>query len=259
MNNTKVVTFDFDEMPVRVLDHAGEPWFVLIDVCRVLAIANPRDAATRLDDDEKNTVVISDGNRGNPNTNIISESGMFTLILRSHDALKSGTTAHRFRKWVTGEVLPAIRRTGKYVHQTVAADFDDEPETGPDVVAAMGADQARVWLDIVREARRLAGAPAGLAVWRKSPLPQFPMVAAEEQDNSRIHDVRQFMDNRTEQADGARVQASILYGEYCTWAVEANRAAVSNKAFAKNLLAMGVARVERAQGRFWLDRRLAQV
>ncbi len=74
----------------------------------------------KLDDDEKNTVALTDGKRGNPNTLIISESGLYTLILRCRDAVTPGTIPYRFRKWVTGEVLPQIRQTGRYVREELS-------------------------------------------------------------------------------------------------------------------------------------------
>ncbi|OIV46974.1 antirepressor [Sodalis sp. TME1] len=116
MTNLSVLPFSFEHHQVRTVIISGEPWFVALDVCQALQISNNRDAVERLDDDEKNTVALTDGNRGNPNTLIISESGMFTLVLRCRDAVKQGTLPHRFRKWVTGEVLPSIRKTGKYEH-----------------------------------------------------------------------------------------------------------------------------------------------
>lgn len=101
--------FNFDELPVRTVLRDDQPWFVAADVCRVLEIVNNRDAVAELDDDEKNTVAINDGNRGNPNTTIISESGLYALIFKSRKP-----EAKRFRKWVTAEVLPELRRTGSY-------------------------------------------------------------------------------------------------------------------------------------------------
>lgn len=101
--------FGFEGKAVRVVMVNNEPWWVLKDVCDVLEIANSRDAADRLDEDERNTVALNDGIRGNPNKTIINESGLYTVILRSDKP-----EAKRFRKWVTAEVLPAIRKTGSY-------------------------------------------------------------------------------------------------------------------------------------------------
>lgn len=97
----------------RTLDINGEPWFVLADVCRELDIKNVSDAANRLDADEKMTLALNEGQsgvRGGPRQmNVINESGLFSLILRSDKP-----EAKRFKKWVTSEVLPAIRKTGSY-------------------------------------------------------------------------------------------------------------------------------------------------
>lgn len=104
-----------DQRPFRIIDRDGEPWFVLADVCRELDIANPRDAASRLDDDEKDGVGITDTIGRTQRQTIINESGLYSLILRS-----SKPAARRFKKWVTGEVLPSIRKTGGYGRNTPA-------------------------------------------------------------------------------------------------------------------------------------------
>ena len=99
--------------PVRLLDRDGEVWFVLNDVCQALNLANPRRAAQRLDDDEKG-VTIGDTLGGQQLLSVVNEAGLYSLILTSRKA-----EARRFKRWVTHEVLPALRRTGKYeMHQT---------------------------------------------------------------------------------------------------------------------------------------------
>lgn len=117
--NTSVFSFE-SQADIRAIIINGEPWFIALDVCNALGISNNRDALLKLDDDEKNTVALTDGKRGNPNTLIISESGLYTLILRCRDAVTPGTIPYRFRKWVTGEVLPQIRRTGRYVREELS-------------------------------------------------------------------------------------------------------------------------------------------
>ena len=102
-----------DKDDFRVMDRNGEPWFVLSEVCRKLGIANARDAASRLDDDEKDGVGIADAIGRDQKTTIINESGLYSLILRSNKP-----DAKRFKKWVTSEVLPAIRKTGSYAGKT---------------------------------------------------------------------------------------------------------------------------------------------
>ena len=102
------VEFTFDESLVRTVIKDGEAWFVAKDVCEILGIANPRDAIADFDDDEKG-VVTTDTPGGPQNLNAINESGLYNLIFTSRKP-----EAKRFRKWVTSEVLHAIRQTGRY-------------------------------------------------------------------------------------------------------------------------------------------------
>ena len=95
---------------IRTVELDGEPWLVGKDVAQALGYSNTRDALDRhVDPEDKNTVVNPDGNRGNPNMTIINESGLYSLVLSS-----KLPTARKFRRWVTSEVLPSIRRTGGY-------------------------------------------------------------------------------------------------------------------------------------------------
>lgn len=108
--NGEVEIFENEEFgKIRTVNIDGEPWFVAKDVCDILGVKNPRQAMTRLDDFEKNTVILNDGNKGNPNMTIISESGFYILVLSSRKPI-----AKPFQIWVTREVLPSIRKTGIY-------------------------------------------------------------------------------------------------------------------------------------------------
>ena len=117
-------TFNFESNSIRTLAINNEPWFIAKDVCDTLKISNVSDALLKLDDDEKATIGLTDSQvgKGAQSISIISESGMYTLILRCRDAVKKGSVPHRFRKWVTAEVLPAIRKTGKYESKTTVDD-----------------------------------------------------------------------------------------------------------------------------------------
>lgn len=123
-NQTQLSTFNFESNSIRTLVINNEPWFVAKDVCDTLKISNVSDALLKLDDDEKATIGLTDSQAGNgaQSISIISESGMYTLILRCRDAVKKGSIPHRFRKWVTAEVLPTIRKTGKYESKTSVND-----------------------------------------------------------------------------------------------------------------------------------------
>lgn len=105
-----IIPFTYNTKQVRVIEKDGEPWFVAKDICDILEISNSRDAISRLDDDEKNTVAITDGNRGNPNMTIISESGVYALIFTSRKP-----ESENFKRWIRKEVIPSIRKTGGYV------------------------------------------------------------------------------------------------------------------------------------------------
>lgn len=107
------VEFNFESHNIRTVIIESEPWFVAVDVCNVLGIQNPSKALKALDDDERSNFKL--GRQGE--ANIINESGLYTLILRCRDAVKQGTLPWRFRKWVTSEVLPTIRKTGRYQKQ----------------------------------------------------------------------------------------------------------------------------------------------
>lgn len=105
--------------PVRMFNIDGNPWFAAKDVCDALGLRNSRKAIGMLDDDEKG-VTSSYTPGGMQAVNVINESGLYTLILRCRDAVTPGTIPYRFRKWVTGEVLPQIRQTGRYVREELS-------------------------------------------------------------------------------------------------------------------------------------------
>lgn len=103
-----ITPFLFETHAVRVVLRDGEPWFVAADVCAALTIGNSRMALDRLDDEEKGVSSI-DTLGGAQQVAIVNESGLYALVLRSRKP-----EARKFAKWVTGKVLPSIRKTGGY-------------------------------------------------------------------------------------------------------------------------------------------------
>lgn len=101
-------TFNASNQQVRAVMLDGEPYFVAKDVCAILGISNHNDAVGRLDEDEKAGSVLPT-QFGSKETNVVNESGLYHLIFQSRKP-----EAKAFRKWVTSEVLPTIRRTGRY-------------------------------------------------------------------------------------------------------------------------------------------------
>ena len=117
---SKLMTFENETFgSIRTMNIDGEPWLVAVDVCNALEISNSRDAVARLDDDEKNTVALTDGIRGNPNKVIVNEPGLYSLVLGSRKP-----EAKAFKRWITHEVIPSIRKHGGYI----AAKEDESPE-----------------------------------------------------------------------------------------------------------------------------------
>lgn len=104
-----VIPFTYDGQPVRVVNIDGEPWFVLADLCRVLGIKNVKDTRNRLSDGVDQTYPIQDSMGRTQLATIVSEPGMYEVVIRS-----DRPEAVEFRRWVTADVLPTIRKTGSY-------------------------------------------------------------------------------------------------------------------------------------------------
>lgn len=108
---TAPAVFNFaPDLSLRVFDADGNPWFVAADIEKMFGLTNLRKRITSLDDDEKTTIASPSGG----SLTLVNESGMWTLVLRSDAAIQKGTVAYKARKWVTSEVLPAIRKQGRY-------------------------------------------------------------------------------------------------------------------------------------------------
>ena len=135
MNELQV--FDYQDKEVRTVQIDGETWFVLKDVCGILGIKSTADVFARLDEDEKGVGLI-DTPGGEQKMSIVNESGLYSVILRSDKP-----EAKPFRKWVTSEVLPALRKTGQYQMKPLSP-------------AEMFAAQAQVNLDHERQLSELA-------------------------------------------------------------------------------------------------------
>lgn len=119
-----VTIFRKDEFgAVRAVTLEGEPWFVAADVCRALGIGNSRDATNKLDDDEKMTVDLTDshsGKRGGAQMiTVVNEPGLYALVLSSRKP-----EAKAFKRWITHEVIPEIRKTGGYIAGQETMDDD---------------------------------------------------------------------------------------------------------------------------------------
>lgn len=140
MNELQIFNYENNEVRTVMID--GEPWFCLVDVCRVLGIVNHKNVFARLDDDEKG-VHEMDTLGGKQKMAIITESGLYNVILRSDKP-----EAKPFRKWVTGTVLPSIRKTGAYSAGKTLPDSSAKSALAEAKLNNSRARLASVWLKI---------------------------------------------------------------------------------------------------------------
>lgn len=104
MNALQIFNYDRAEVRTAIID--SDPWFIAADVCNILGLSNPSESIKALDDDEKSTLRVSEGG---PEANIISEAGLYSLVIRSNKP-----EAKAFKRWITHEVIPQIRKTGSF-------------------------------------------------------------------------------------------------------------------------------------------------
>lgn len=150
---TEPTIFSFESASqIRMVSVDTRPYFVAQDVCKALGIQAVDVALRKLDTDEKGTYSVRTPG-GFQSQSVISESGLYTLILRCRDAVTPGTIPYRFRKWVTSEVLPAIRQTGQYSQR--------QPEVLADLVGTSTASTMNI-----RDGRRGKSATASKAAQR---------------------------------------------------------------------------------------------
>lgn len=110
-NSLALTNFQFEDCSIRVFGDFLKPLFVAVDVCNALKLTNPSESLKALAPFERAKLNLG---VGKPDVNAVTESGLYTLILRCREAVKEGTFAYRFRVWVTNEVLPTIRKQGYY-------------------------------------------------------------------------------------------------------------------------------------------------
>lgn len=135
-----ITTYQHEQFgTIRTTTIDGEPWFVAKDVCDALALNNVGQATSGLDSDEKSSISINDGTEGNPNKVIISEAGLYSLVLRSRKP-----EAKAFKRWVTHDVLPSIRKHGMYATAQTVDEMLADPDTMIRTLVALKAERAKV-------------------------------------------------------------------------------------------------------------------
>jgi anti-repressor protein len=145
--NNELQVFSYEGNEIRTAQNGDETWWVLKDVCSILDISNSRDAALRLDEDEKDDVGITDAIGRLQSTTVISESGLYNVILLSRKP-----EAKKFKRWVTHEVLPSIRKHGAYVTPAKLEEMMNDPDAWIKVLTALKEERAaREYLQIQAE------------------------------------------------------------------------------------------------------------
>ena len=131
--------FSYEGSEIRTVQLGGEPWWVLKDICDVLELSNPSMIADRLDEDEKAKVEPKQylGSRSNEPATVISESGLYNVILLSRKP-----EAKKFKRWITHEVLPTIRKHGAYVTSAKLEEMISDPDAWIKVLTALKDERA---------------------------------------------------------------------------------------------------------------------
>lgn len=216
----EIMPFMFGESVVRVItDENGEPWFVAKDVCRVLGLENNRDAVSSLDEDEKITVANPDGNprAGIPHRYVvISESGLYALVFRSRKP-----QAREFSRWVRKEVLPALRKTGRYEVSGRQPVLEPPASFPPEALRLRPVMRQRLWRDALNTARMDDGGTPAALRWFSylcNLVAATPPAPAPARDR-----VRAFFWQCCEYADGCRVSGGALYEAFRRWCEESGQ------------------------------------
>ena len=147
---SEMIPFTYEGTPVRTLSRDGEPWFVLADLCRVLDIANVGNVAARLDVLNIRQTEVENSRGQMRRTLIVNEPGMYEVVLRSDK-----TEATSFRRWITHEVLPSIRKRGMYATPAAAEAMLQDPDVLIRVLEEVKAERAkRSELEQLREVEK---------------------------------------------------------------------------------------------------------
>ncbi|MGI6649875.1 MAG: phage antirepressor [Bacillota bacterium] len=156
MNELQV--FSYEGKEIRTIQRNGETWWVLKDVCGVLGLSNARMIADRLDEDDVSLAYVTDSMGRRQQTNIVNESGLYNVILRSDKP-----EAKKFKRWVTHEVLPQIRRHGAYITTSKIEEIMNDPDSWIKLLTALKEERqekARLQLQAAQDKPKVVFADA---------------------------------------------------------------------------------------------------
>lgn len=165
-----LIPFEFEAHPVRVVMVDDAPWWIANDLAELLGYSRGRDMVRMLDDAQKGAHEVRSLG-GSQRFTIVSEGGMWKCVIRSQRP-----EAERLVRWLADEVLPALRRTGRYVMPGAAEDRD------PVIAAVFDPAALAAAVAAVNTARRLGGVPAGIAMWTALGLPDLGLPLIDHAD-----------------------------------------------------------------------------
>lgn len=145
---SEIIPFTYEGAQVRTLNVAGEPWFVLADLCKVLELSNPTMVAQRITSESLSTTEVLDARGVSHPTNVVDEAGVYEAIFMSRKP-----EATMFRRWITTEVLPSIRKRGVYATATATEAMLADPDVMIRALEELKTERAkRVEVEAAREA-----------------------------------------------------------------------------------------------------------
>lgn len=241
MQSNQITPFCFGENVVRVfMDENGEPWFVAKDVCNIIGLENVSKAIDGLDIDEKSVIQKffgvskgyedSDFNGLRNSARIINESGLYALIFRSNKP-----EAKKFSKWVRSEVLPALRKTGKYCLKGGKPTLDDDfmASLPPEALALRPTMRQKLFRDAIRMASLDSGGSEKAVEWFGR---LCRLTSAHQNANESPHaKIRRYFGERLMRAQGSRLSAGELYADFRRWHAHEPGDLPSKKAFGETM------------------------
>lgn len=178
MSNLK--TFDFEGHDLRTEVIGGSHWWLAKDVCFCLEIGNPSQALKRLDADE---VTLISNERNHRPTNYVSEFGLYRLILSSRKK-----SAERFKRWLAHDVLPTLRKTGRYEMPGLDRSGSDRGLVSGSVLLPGPVADVNAAAGLVKECRVIHGRPAAAALWDRLELPDVSALGVNKAAGSSLDD-----------------------------------------------------------------------
>jgi prophage antirepressor-like protein len=202
-----MLSFNFEGTELRGFEHEGEPWFLAQDACALLGYSNTSKALVKLDEDEKG-ITIRDTLGGRQQMLTVSESGLWCLIIRSRRP-----EARRIRRWITQEVLPAIRKTGRY-------ELAGAQPAEPQAEGVSELERLRLHLATINTAHRIYGAAAARKVWEVLGFPKVEpdaRVLFHEVPDPDFNRFRAWLEEATARDRQASESLDALWASFSAW------------------------------------------